>query len=1105
MAKREPALGEPILSPESKPALAAEPLGLLAVRLVAAAREAGGRGLLHVAGSERRAEALGCLAARLDPDLLVVPFPPWDCLPYERASPSSEVMGRRMAALRCLAGRGDAPCLVISTPDALLQRVPPRQRLAQAGLELAVGDAIDLEVLGTDLRRAGYEFDERVDEVGECAVRGQVIDVFPAGAAKPFRLEHEEGRIMVIRAYDPVSQRTEEEVERLRLDPVTELPPGAFDDGADERGREHALPTFYPSLDTLLDHLPDGGVLIEPKAKGRAEAAFEQLAGAYESRTTLPGGDEASSQVLPPERLYLGRDEWAELLAGRKAAEISPGVDEAAQVPRFALDANPVRALGAFLENGTGGRRIVLAAATDRDARALARVAERVLGRRPEPTESWEAALSRPAGSLAALRLDLDAGFVDAASGTVVVAAADILGSRAGAEAAKAVPGALPIADTELRLGDAVVHLDYGLCALRGLDAVEGAGEQARLEFAGEAKLLEPVENLDRVWRYGSDPDAVSLDRLEGEAWPKRRAALEREIRESAAGLVRLAAERDAAEAPKLVPPPQAFERFVARFPFPETTDQARAIAHTLSDLSTGRPMDRLVCGDVGFGKTEVALRAAAAAALAGKQVAIVAPTTVLARQHLQTIERRFAGLGVAVGHLSRLAKPADAKAVKEGLASGAVRVVVGTHALTGKGIRFKELGLVVIDEEQRFGAAQKARLRDLAKDAHVLTLTATPIPRTLLAVQVGLQDVSVIATPPARRRLIRTFLSPFDPVTLREALVRERRRGGQSFVVCPRIEDIEGMRERLRELVPELTIVAAHGGMAAEAIDDAMIGFADGDSDVLLATNIIESGLDVPRANTMLISRADRFGLGQLHQLRGRVGRGRVQGVCYLLTDPARSVASPTEKRLETLAALDRLGAGFEVSARDLDGRGAGDLLGETQAGHVKLIGAGLYQHLLARGLSAARGEPIPGETRPELNLDLAALIPPDYVPEPEVRLNLYARVAKLDGDEDLDALMDEIDDRFGPPPLEVEALFQRARIAHLCRVLGIARLDAGPKAIALTPSRDRAEALRRASEGVDGLEWKGERLLDPRATETAEERAGAVLDVLSRLAAVR
>jgi transcription-repair coupling factor (superfamily II helicase) len=807
MAKREPALGEPTMLPEPAPALAAEPLGLLAVRLVAAARDAGGRGLLHVAGSERRAEALGLLASRLDPDLLVVPFPPWDCLPYERASPSRQVMGRRMAALRRLAGREGKPCLVLSTPDALLQRVPPRQGFAEAGLKLAVGDAVDPEALREGLRRAGYQLDDRVDEAGECAVRGQVIDVFPAGAARPFRLEHEDGRITVIRAYDPVSQRTEEEVERLRLDPATELPPEALDGEADEGGREHALPAFYPSLDTLFDHLPDVRVLVEPKVEGRAEAAFEQLADAYGSRTTLRRGGEEGASPLPPDRLYLGPEEWAEFMAARKAAEIASAADERAQVPRFALDANPPRALGAFLK-AAGGHRIVLAAATDRDARALARAAEKGLNRRPEPAGSWAAALGRPAGSLVALRLDLDAGFVDAASGTVVVAAADLLGSRAGADAPGTAPGALPVADTELRLGDAVVHLDHGLCVLRGLDAVEGAGEQARLEFAGEAKLLEPVGNLDRVWRYGSDPDAVSLDRLEGEAWPKRRAALETEIRESAEGLVRLAKERDAAEAPKLVPPPQAFERFVSRFPFPETTDQARAIADTLADLASGRPMDRLVCGDVGFGKTEVALRAAAAAALAGKQVAIVAPTTVLVRQHLQSVERRFAGLGVEVGHLSRLVKPAEAKAMKEGLTSGAVRVVVGTHALTGKGVRFKDLGLVVIDEEQRFGAAQKAKLRDLARNAHVLTLTATPIPRTLLAVQVGLQDVSVIATPPARRRPIRTFLSPLDPVTVREALVRERRRGGQSFVVCPRIEDIEGMGERLGEFVPELKVV---------------------------------------------------------------------------------------------------------------------------------------------------------------------------------------------------------------------------------------------------------------------------------------------------------
>jgi transcription-repair coupling factor (superfamily II helicase) len=461
--------------------------------------------------------------------------------------------------------------------------------------------------------------------------------------------------------------------------------------------------------------------------------------------------------------------------------------------------------------------------------------------------------------------------------------------------------------------------------------------------------------------------------------------------------------------------------------------------------------------------------------------------------------------LGIEVAHLSRLVKPAQAKAVKQGLANGSLRVVIGTHALTGKAVRFKNLGLVVIDEEQRFGIAHKRKLRDLAQDVHVLTLTATPIPRTLQAAMIGLQDLSVIATPPAQRRPIRTFVAPFDEATARQALLRERRRGGQSFVVCPRVEDITPMAKRLARLVPELQVFVAHGKMPADEIDEAMVRFADGEGDVLLATNIIESGLDVPRANTMLIWRADRFGLAQLHQLRGRVGRGRVRGIAYLLTDPEAKIAAATRKRLKTLETMDRLGAGFAISARDLDARGAGDLFGEEQAGHVKLIGMGLYRHLLECALATARGKPVTEEWSPEFNLDLVGRIPEDYVPDSEVRINLYARLAKLDDDAEIDALSDEIEDRFGPQPEPVHALFLLARLKHLCRQVGIARVDAGPQAIALTFRSDirdhkAIQRLMRASKGR--LAWRDERLVYARETKDPDERQRVTLALINKLA---
>jgi transcription-repair coupling factor (superfamily II helicase) len=539
----------------------------------------------------------------------------------------------------------------------------------------------------------------------------------------------------------------------------------------------------------------------------------------------------------------------------------------------------------------------------------------------------------------------------------------------------------------------------------------------------------------------------------------------------------------------------------VARFPFSETSDQLRAIEDVLDDLASGHPMDRLVCGDVGFGKTEVALRAAAAAALSGRQVAVIAPTTVLARQHVRSFQRRFAGFGIEVAHLSRLVTAAEARHVKKGLADGSVRIVIGTHALAAKGVTFKDLGLVIIDEEQRFGAAHKAKLRAMASGGHVLTLTATPIPRTLQAALVGLQELSVIATPPSRRQPIRTFLTVFDPATLRQALMRERRRRGQSFVVCSRVEDIEPMREKLARIVPELKIVVAHGQMPPAETDDVMVRFADGEGDVLLATNIIESGLDVPRANTMLVWRADRFGLSQLHQLRGRVGRGRVRGTAYLLTEPGQELPKATEKRLRTLEALDRLGAGFAISAQDLDQRGAGTLLGEEQAGHIKLIGADLYQHMLKRAL---RGQTYEDERTPEFNIGLTGSIPVDYVNEPEVRINLYARLARMDPSEAIDDLEEEIEDRFGPIPEALKNLLVLTGMRQLCHRLGIARIDAGPQAIALTFRPGAAERL--PLEDVIGssqgeIRWSGERLVFAASDEDPERRQRRILDLLARM----
>jgi transcription-repair coupling factor (superfamily II helicase) len=1080
----------------------AGPEGLVAVRLLEWARLAGRRGLIHIARSETRAARLVRALRGLAPGLEVLELPPWDCLPYDRAGPSREVMGRRIVVLRRLAEAAEAPRLLITTIDAVMQRIPPRRVWSDVSLVLGVGDAFRLDQLETYLRRIGYAVDEQVDEAGEAAIRGEVIDIFPAGADAPVRLDHEDGRIVGLRRFDPVSQRTFDEIDKLRLGAASEVV--VADPEERFQGIEHWLPSIYGSVETIFDYAASAAIVLDHEIDDRRAGLIEQITDAYESRLALrrvepqPGRREP----LAPHSLYLGEREWQERLALRSVIALEDEPAEPA-VPRFAEDQNPTGAFGRYVEGRlAGGDRVVLAAGTTSDLRALGRAVERELDIRPERLPDWDAALGAAPASVSALMAELVGGFVH--GDVAVVAFADLTGVPVRERGSTRPSGGLPLGEIELRLGDVVVHVDHGMGVLRRLETVESGdatSEVVRLDYAGDTTLLVPIDEIGRIWRYGAEASGVTLDRLNGERWASRRAEVEKQIAQTAQALVKLARARERAEAPVLRPPRREYARFAARFPFTETEDQAHAIEATLRDLAAGTPMDRLVCGDVGFGKTEVALRAAAASVFAGKQVAVVAPTTVLARQHLQTFRRRFAGFGVRVEALSRLSPPAEVRAVKKGLADGAVHILIGTHAVGGRQVRFHDLGLLVIDEEQRFGAKQKGGLRELGRGTHVLTMTATPIPRTMQAAMVGLYDVSVIATPPARRQPIRTFLLPFDPVSVREALLREERRGGQSFVVCPHIDDIAPMAARLRDLVPELEVLSAHGRLPPAEIDDVMVRFADGEGDLLLATNIIENGLDVPRANTMLVWRADRFGVAQLHQLRGRVGRGRVRAVCYLLTDPAAELAPATERRLRTLEALDRLGAGFQISARDLDLRGAGDLLGEEQAGHMKLVGVELYQDLLQRALAVARGEPLPEDWNPELNFGLHAGIPATYVADEEIRLNLYARLARLRGFGAINEIAAEIEDRFGAMPDEVSWLLALAGLAGRCRPLGIMKVDAGPQAIALT---FRAGAETSVFENADDrLSWRGGRLLFEQPTEQPEQRlreADRLLRLLSR-----
>jgi transcription-repair coupling factor (superfamily II helicase) len=1076
------------------------PEGLAAVRLLEWARAAGSAGLVHVARSDTRADRLLRALQGLAPTLEVLLLPPWDCVPYDRAGPSPEIMGRRIAALHRLTEQPRSQRLLITTIDAAMQRLPPRTVWCTSSVSFRVGQELQLDQLENTLLRLGYRRDERVDEPGEAAIRSEVVDVFPAGSDAPYRLDHSDGRITEIRRFDPLTQRTTDEVGIVRVDAASEVI--LAEPGERFQAIEHWLPQIYCAADTIFDYLPDAAIVLDPEVEDRRAGFIEQIADAYASRSALLGAGEESDRRRPltPNALYLDKQEWDKRLNARTVIELTGDPGKGA-VPRFAEMRDPSEAFGDFVgERLAAGDRVVLTAGSTGDLRFLERTAQRELNIRPARLEDWSSALAAAPGTIGILTAELTGGFLYGR--VTVVAFADLAGVRTrGPAHQQRATDELSPGELRLRLGDWVIHLDHGMGILRGLETVEAGGapsEVIKLEYAADTNLLAPIDEIGRIWRYGAEESGVTLDRLDGEGWAKRRAAVEEHVAKTAHALLALARAREKAAAPALVPPRPDYARFAARFPFAETEDQARAIEATLRDLASGKPMDRLVCGDVGFGKTEIALRGAAAAVLAGKQIALVAPTTVLVRQHLQTFRSRFAGFEMRVEALSRLSTPSEARVVRKGLANGDVRIVIGTHAVAGKQVRFQDLGLLIIDEEQRFGVRQKERLRALGSGIHVLTLTATPIPRTIQAAMVGLQQVSVIATPPARRQPIRTFLLPFEPVTMREALMREHRRGGQSFVVCPRIEDIAPMKERLAEFAPEMQVLTAHAKMPAAELDTVMVRFADGEGDLLLSTNIIENGLDIPRANTILIWRADRFGIAQLHQLRGRVGRGRVRGACYLLTDPAAKLAPATERRLRTLEALDRLGAGFAISAHDLDLRGAGDLIGEEQAGHIKLIGVELYQDLLQRAMAVVRGEDPPEDWTPELNFGLRAGIPASYVAEDEIRLNLYARLAQARAAREIEDFAAEIEDRFGPIPDEVSNLLALARLAHSCRLLGIAKIDGGPQAIALTFRRRSAGAgLEKCDER---LSWRGERLVLDQPAESPEQRLRETAGLLRR-----
>ena len=1090
-----------ILRADTPLTLAGAPAGFLPWLMADLARAAKGRAVF-IAPDDLAMRGIVDAATYFAPEIEVIQFPAWDCLPYDRASPALRSSSERLAALHALQQKPKGPQLLVTTINAATQRTLTPFRIRQLVAKLAPGERIDRDALAALLQANGYMRTDTVADAGEYAVRGGLLDLFPAGESLALRLDFFGDEIESVRQFDTQDQRTigrldegftllpasealldEESIKRFRgryREKFCSSETGdqlyqAISEGRRLAGMEHWLPLFEERLATLFDHLaPDDIVVRDAHDAGAADARFEAIADYHANRVRARTADAGSYRPLDPSDLYLSVTEWRDVVADRPLHLTTPFREpESATVLDFDVDGPrdfaPERTQGVNVYDAVvehvetllkGGRKVVLASyskgSRDRFAGLLR---DHKLGRLVM-TDTWQEALGAASGTVALAILPLDHGFTT--PDVALLTEQDMLGDRLVRRTKRKKSADAFLAElATLTPGDLVVHNDHGIGRYEGLTSIpvgKSPHDCVALSYAGGDKLYVPVENIDVLSRYGAENEGVALDKLGGVAWQARKSRMKERIREIAGELIKTAAAR-ALRPAETAEPDHAYQEFVDRFPYEETDDQDRAIADVIDDLSAGKPMDRLVCGDVGFGKTEVALRAAFVAAMAGMQVAVVCPTTLLARQHYTNFVERFQGFRVNIGRLSRLVPAAEAKRTKDGLADGGIDIVIGTHAILAKGIDFKRLGLVIVDEEQRFGVTHKEKLKALKTDVHMLTLTATPIPRTLQMAMSGLRELSVIQTPPVDRLAVRTYVAPWDPIVTREALLREHYRGGQSFFVTPRIKDLPDIEEYLRKEVPEVRYVVAHGQMSATEVEERMSAFYDKQHDVLVSTTIIESGLDIPSANTMIIHRADRFGLAQLYQLRGRVGRAKTRAYAYLTTGDRR-ISETAEKRLHILSNLDTLGAGFQIASHDLDIRGAGNLLGDEQSGHIKEVGFELYQSMLEEAIIEAKAGglalPVARDFSPQINIDAPILLPEEYVPDLDLRMGLYRRMNEIEDKRGIEGFAAELIDRFGPLPDATENLLSVIETKLNCRKACVAKLDAGPRGALVTFHND-------------------------------------------------
>ncbi len=1122
---------------------------------------------VHVALDDTRMVALQDLLTFFAPDVKVLCLPAWDCLPYDRVSPNSDVVATRVSTLSNLLRwefeKERYPRILLTTANAMLQKVMPREVLNGASFSASQNMQLDQPKLLEFLTHNGYQRTETVREAGEFAIRGSIIDLFPPGYDNPVRLDLFGDDIETIREFDPVSQRSGNKIQSFTLQPVTEFfldakgiqkfrsgyreafgvvrddDPlyAAISDGRRYNGMEHWLPLFYDQMDSILDYTPNATITLDHHAAEAMQERIEHIADFYQARVTLKASQTQNKSKdvslsgsvynpLPIDSLYISNTEFlkdSETFSPFSSSDDTPSPHEATRARDFA-DIRTMPGGDVFAELKTHintlfaqDKKVLIACYSEGAKERLKGLLKHAgIDKTVNCNSGVEAIKRLKPRQLGLGVLALEHGFN--APDLCVITEADILGERLIRKSTRKRKADNFLTEVSaLAANDLVVHVEHGIGKFLELETIKAAGkfhDCLKLEYAGGDRLYIPVVNMELLSRFGSDEGTVQLDKLGGAGWQARKAKAKVDLMVMADGLLKLAAERLLKKTAPIQISEDLYNEFISRFPYEETEDQLRAIEDVRESLAKDHPMDRLVCGDVGFGKTEIAMRAAYIAAMDGRQVAIVAPTTLLVRQHYLNFQARFTGTGIRVQQLSRLVTAKEAQGIKDGLTDGSVNIVIGTHALFGKGIKFNNLGLLIVDEEQRFGVKQKERLKELKHDVHVLTLTATPIPRTLQMSLTGVKEMSLITTPPVDRLAIRTFVMPFDDMVTREALLREHFRGGQSFYVCPRVKDMPDIEKMLKELVPEVKVIAAHGQLPPADLEDRMEAFAAGKYDVLLATNIIESGIDISSANTMIIHRADMFGLAQLYQIRGRIGRSKVRAYAYLTYQSGKVLSEVSRKRLEVMDTLDSLGAGFQLASHDMDIRGAGNLLGDQQSGHIKEIGVELYQQMLEDAVAAARAgvdfDELPDEKwTANINLGTSVLIPETFVEDLGVRMSFYRRLQDLLTAEDIESFAGELIDRFGELPEEVNNLLDIVTIKQLCKKAGIDSVEAGPKGAVIgfhknTPPNVDALMGWMTSKGGTVKLRPDQKLVAVRHWDTTQQRVQGVRTLMCDLAAL-